>query len=231
MKKQNLFLVAVFSLFFFTVHAQFRAGLSACGVLSDVQGADFIDFDNDFYKVGFAAGGIMNSYIDDQNSFQFELNYITKGSMQRPDSLNQHYYKLVLNYIEVPLVYRHQLKFVLNKKPRNNFEIEFGASVGRVVKYKQLLNNYSQPFNDDQFNHTDVSLLLGFNYHINNHLYAGLRYSNSVIPALKRNNIPYGFYRVAFNNGNNMVFQLGLHYVFGNPQKTVSDDSGVSSGQ
>ena len=48
------------SLMPFIANAQFRAGISACGVSTDVQGADFIDYDNDFFKIGAAGGLIMN---------------------------------------------------------------------------------------------------------------------------------------------------------------------------
>ncbi|HTL81043.1 MAG TPA: outer membrane beta-barrel protein [Bacteroidia bacterium] len=227
--KKFYFLTAVI-LVSLSAHAQFRAGFSMCGLITDIQGADFIDLDNDFNKVGLAGGLIMNvSNPDDNNSFQFEINYIQKGSMQRPDSANNHYYKLSMDYIEVPLVFRRHLKFVLNKKARTRFEAEFGFSVGRVVHFKQIYNNYSQAFDDSQFNRTDVSLLVGFNYILSDHWYVGYRYSNSVIPALKRNNIPYGFFRVAFNNGNNMVHQVGIHYLFGNPVKATPTDGGTTT--
>lgn len=208
----------------FQLQAQrFRAGLSACGVISDIKGADTRDFDTDFDKVGFAAGGIVNTQFNERNSFQFELNYITKGSMQRPDSLNNGYYKIVMNYVEVPLVFRHRMQFVLNKKPRTHLEFEIGASIGRMIRFKEIVDNYSQTFGIDNVNKTDVSILLGLNYNINEHLYFGLRYSNSVIPALKKNSISPYFQRFTFNNGNNMVFQLGVHYIFGKAAVIPSD--------
>ena len=78
MKKRLLSLITFF-LFVFSAHAQFRAGLSVCGVSTDVQGADFVDYDNDFFKIGFAAGGIMNfSNPDDDNSFQLFLEFLGK---------------------------------------------------------------------------------------------------------------------------------------------------------
>ncbi|MBI3511682.1 MAG: PorT family protein [Bacteroidetes bacterium] len=223
MKQKNIFLTAAFLILFFSLHAQFRAGVGLCGVSSDIKGADFLDGDNDFNKAGFSAGLILNSFIDEQNSFQFELNYITKGTMQKSDSANNHYFKLALDYVEVPFVYRHRMDFVLNKKERKNFEIEFGASVGRLVKIRDIYNNYYQTYNTDQFHYTDVSILLGLNYHISEHFYAGLRYSNSVIPVMDKNKALFAR-RFTINNGNNMVYQLGVHYVFGNPNKAKEHD-------
>jgi hypothetical protein len=216
---RRIFLFSTFFLliFSFQLKAQkrFHAGLSGCAVISDVQGTDIHDGDVDFHKLGFAAGGIVYTALNNGNSFQFEINYITKGSQQPPDSLNQGYYKLVMNYIEVPFVFRHQFQFKANQKLVRHLEIEFGASIGRRVFLNEIVDNYAQTFGPENFNKTDISILLGFNYTLSQHLYLGFRYSNSVIPALRRNSIPSYFYRFTFNNGNNMVGQLGIHYIFG----------------
>jgi hypothetical protein len=214
----SIFFLAIFS-FRLNAQSRFHAGLSAGAIISDVQGTDIRDGDVDFKKLGFMVGGIVHTELNEGNSFQFEINYITKGSMQPPDSLNNGYYKLVLNYLEVPFVFRHKFRFNIAKKPVSHFEMEFGASVGRLVHFDEIVDNYSQTFGPENFNKTDVSLLLGLNYSLSPHIYFGFRYSNSLIPALKKNSIPSYFYRFTFNNGNNMVMQLGLHFIFG---KTAS---------
>src|ERR1041385_1087462 len=82
--------ISFLTIFSFPSAAQhFRAGIAAGPAITDVKGTDMHDGDVDFHKLGFSAGGVMNSVIDDQNSFQFEINYITKGSAQLPDSANQ----------------------------------------------------------------------------------------------------------------------------------------------
>jgi hypothetical protein len=215
---RRIFIFSVFFLCIFSFHAsaqRFRAGLSGCAAITDIPGTDTRDGDADFHKLGFAMGGIVNSFIDEDNSFQFEINYITKGTAQAPDSSNNGAYQLSLNYLEVPFVYRHRIHFNVNKKPVTKFEIEFGASVGRMVHYNEKVNNYSTAFGLANVNKTDVSLLFGVNYVVNSHVYFGFRASNSVIPALKKNSIPFTFKRFTFNNGNNVVFQLGVHFIFG----------------
>jgi hypothetical protein len=223
---RRIFLFSIFFLciFSFQLNAQrFRAGLTFGPAITDVKGTDVHDGDVDFHKLGFSAGGIVNSYIDDQNSFQFEINYITKGSAQLPDSSNNGSYKLALNYLEVPIVYRHRMIFSNNKKPVTHFEIEFGASVGRIVHEEEKVNNYGTAFGLNNINKTDVSLLLGLNYVVSPHLYFGFRYSNSLIPALKKNAVPTYFLRFAFNNGNNMVMLLSAHYIFGSTPDTPAE--------
>ncbi len=226
MKRNFLLVILFFSGMSPHLNAQrFRAGISIGPVITDIQGADTRDFDNDFYKLGFAAGGIVNTKLTEQNSFQFEMNYITKGSMQKPDSANMGYYKLKLNYVEVPFVFRHRMEFVLNKKSRTHFETEIGASIGRMVKFEELIDNYSQSFGPDNVHKTDVSIFLGMNYDFSEHFYIGIRYANSVIPALKRNSINPNFLRFTFNNGNNMVWQMSFHYVFGKTAPMSEDES------
>lgn len=229
MKQSSLIALLIFVIISVSANAQrFRAGLSLGPVITDIQGADNRDCDNDFNKLGFAAGGIVNTTFSDQNSFQFEINYITKGSMQRPDSANMGYYKLVMNYVEVPFVLRHRMEFVMNKKPRNHFEIEGGASIGRLVHFGESIDNTYQTFGVENVNKTDISLLLGLNYDIDEHFYFGFRYANSVIPALKRNSIDPIFLKYTFNNGNNMVFQLSFHYIFGSAKTIPTDGNGES---
>jgi hypothetical protein len=230
MKQKFLLTVLFFCGIFPQLNAQrFRAGISVGPVITDIQGADTRDFDNDFYKVGIAAGGIVNTKLTEQNSFQFEINYVPKGSMQKPDSMNMGYYKLKLNYVEVPFVFRHRMQFTLNKKPRTHLETEIGASLGRMIKFEEIVDNYSQTFGTGNVHKTDISILMGLNYDFNEHFYFGVRYANSVIPALKRNSIDPLFFRFTFNNGNNMVWQLSFHYVFGKTAPIPDDESSAPS--
>lgn len=223
MKRIFFLTISFFAAFSFQLNAQhFRAGIVAGPAITDIKGTDMHDGDADFHKLGFSAGGVMNSIIDDQNSFQFEINYVTKGSAQLPDSSNQGAYKLALNYVEVPIVYRHRMIFTNHGKQLTHFEIEFGASVGRMIHYDEKVDNYSTAFGPGNINKTDASLLLGLNYVISEHFYFGFRYSNSLIPAVKKNSIPFTFARFTFNNGNNMVMLLSAHYIFG--KSTVDAD-------
>lgn len=194
---------------------RFHAGLSAGAVITDIPGTDLRDGDVDFHKWGLAAGGLVNTAIGPNNDFQFEINYIQKGSMQPPDTLNNGYFKFSLAYIEVPLLFKHRLHFTANKKQQNTFGFELGMSVGRAVSFSEIVNNYPQSFDKSMLNKTDISVLAGVNYFFSEHFYFGFRFSNSVVPALKRNSAPLFLYRYTFNNGNNVVMQLSFKYVFG----------------
>ncbi|HEU4719352.1 MAG TPA: outer membrane beta-barrel protein [Bacteroidia bacterium] len=214
MKKQLLF----FCLILLSLSAsaqQFHAGLTGGLTVTDIPGMDPRDPDEDFNKLGFVAGGIVSTILSDQNDFQFELNFIQKGSAQRPDSLNNGQFSLALNYVEVPFVFRHRMNINLKQKTVRRLGFECGLSLGRLVHERMLANNYTQTLSATDFNYTDISLLAGLDYLFTDHFMFSLRYSNSVIPAVKRNAIMPGFVRYSFNQGNNMVFQLSFKYIFG----------------
>ena len=195
---------------------RFHAGLSGGILISDIDGADNIDTDNDFNKIGFTAGGVVNTQISDKNIFQFEINFIQKGSMGLPDSNNNNYYKIALNYIEVPFMIRHRTQMPFFKKQQDKFDIEFGLSAGRMISNTVIgVANVPLGGTDALFNKTDVSLMAGLDYNFSKNIYFCFRYGHSVIPAIKRNSPTLYNARYTFNKGNNMVFQFSLKFVFG----------------
>jgi len=225
MKRVGFILLAL--LFIQQLHAQhFMAGLSGSGLVSDVQGTDTRDFDNDFYKAGFSLGAFVNRQISDKNILQLEINYIQKGAEQVPDSNNNGYFKLTLNYIEVPVLLRHRIHFNANNKFYNNFEWELGVSGGYLFSYNFISGTgYSYTYSTGSLNTIDISVLGGINYILSPSVYVGLRYSNSLIPVMKRNNLPSTFnqYSLAFNDGNNLVWAFSLKYVIAGKQEVSKE--------
>ncbi len=195
---------------------KFRGGLSGGLVVSDIDGADTRDNDNDFHKLGFTAGGLVNAQISKKAIVQFEINYIQKGSMQPPDSLNNGYYKIALGYVEIPVLIKRQIYFNYKKKLVNKIDLEAGASYGRMIHRTVIGNtNYQISNTAPYYNLNDVSILVGADYNFTRNIYFCLRYSNSVIPVIKRNAIMPGFLTYSYNKGNNMVFQFSFKFVFG----------------
>ena len=215
-KIQFIFLAFILSLAFSPARAQtFRAGFTLGADATDINGMDTRDHDNDFNKLGYTFGGIVNSTLDKKNMFQMEINYIKKGTMQKPDSMNNGYYKLALDYVEIPFLLRHRMHFNLAKKPVDGFDWELGASVGRMVRSTWIRDNYQYDVDLTRINKTDVSIFIGLNYGFSSHAFLSFRYSNSVIPAVKHDAIPGYLLPYTFNIGNNMVFQMALKFIFG----------------
>jgi opacity protein-like surface antigen len=198
---------------------RFRAGLTFGAVATDIPGMDTRDKDSDFSKLGFSFGAIINTRVSEKNTMQLEINYVMKGSMQRPDSNNMGYFKMNLNYIEVPLIFRHTIRMNIHRKPVDRLEVEGGFSVGRLVTYSFTdESNYQQVVDVNALNFTDVSVLGGLSFNFTPNIYFTIRYSNSVIPSIKRNKIDPAFVRYTWNNGNNQVVLMSVKYVFGKPR-------------
>lgn len=223
MRPYILSLLLLCSLFGNTQTRRFRAGLIGGLVGTDVAGFDLYDFDNDFKKAGPTFGGYVNAKLNDKNSFQFEISYIQKGSKQNEtDSLGNliYFYLLRLDYIEVPLLFRHQIHIQIHSKSTDRFAVEVGPSVGALVHVYQeglFYSNgayYSSYFDNKDFRRTELALNAGVSYNFAGNFFFDVRYSNSIFPITK-NKIEFNqFFRYTFNKGDNMVFSFTLRYLF-----------------
>jgi len=225
--KRAILPLLLLALFIPNAYAQrFRVGIRAGAAITDVDGADQIDNDNDFKKFGLAAGGFVSTKIAPRCAIQMEIGYTQKGSQIPPDSTNNNnYYRLVLNYIDASVYFKQQIHINVNKKPNDNIGLEFGASYGTLVAYSFTIKSidYSTQF---PHNNYDVSLFVGIDYNITQNFYLCLRYANSVTPAIPRDNSAglYGLNYGTYNRGNNLMFQFTLGYIFGTPK-----DAGTSA--
>jgi hypothetical protein len=202
---------------------RFKPGVIVGLVTTDLVGTD--PSDNDFHKAGFTFGASVNTKLSEKNSLQFEILYTQKGSLQPPDSANNFtLYKLNLDYVEVPLMFKHKIKFNINKKPVDRFYFEVGPSIGQLVRIKQE-STYSYFFNDGVFKKNEVAINIGTGCKIAKNIYFNFRFSNSIIPVtyhspINNNQLFIGY---TFNKGDNMVLSFTFRYVF-----DKSEDKGNS---
>jgi hypothetical protein len=225
MKLSRLFLFLLLFSFYGATAQRFRVGLTAGGNLNDIDGTDLTDNDNDFQKIGFTAGGFVNTKLGTKNILQLEINYTQKGGSQPPDSTNNNnYYTLILNYVDVALTFRHRIHININKKPFNKFDIEGGVTVGKLVYSQYTVKSFVTPID---LNTTDVSLFIGTAYNFSEHFCLDFRYYNSIIPSIKpdaHNNSQFLYYG-SWNRGNNLVFQLSLKFTFGGDADAESQNN------
>src|ERR1017187_8739910 len=92
--------ILFFSLLFITNSSaqRFQAGLTAGGIASDIPGMDTRDNDADFTKLGYTVGALVSTAISSKALVQLEINYIQKGTAQKPDSLNNGSFRYSFNY-------------------------------------------------------------------------------------------------------------------------------------
>jgi hypothetical protein len=225
MKRVILILIATTISIFHADAQRFKVGITAGVDISDVDGTDLTDADDDFNKFGFTLGTYVNTRLNDRSMVQMEIAWAQKGSSQPPDSTNNNfYYKLQLNYVDVTLVYRHSLQFNVDKKPTTKFEFEAGASLGYLFNYSYAVQSILYPIN---LNTTDVSALVGLVYNFSPSFCLDVRYSNSIIPVIKPDAVNnYFLYYGSWNRGHNLVFQISFKYTFGNGGETATTDQG-----
>ncbi|HWY97673.1 MAG TPA: porin family protein [Bacteroidia bacterium] len=194
---------------------RFRVGFMAGITIDDVSGADLFDADNDFKKPGFTLGGLVNTKIGNTTQLQMEIAFIQKGSAVTPDTTNNNqFYNLNLNYIDVSVLIRQPVHLAINKKMSDQYGLLIGGTYGTLISYSYKVMNNPTPIDLNGF---DASAFIGFYYNFTPKFFIDLRYSNSIIPAIKRDASTTTFYPYfnSWNRGDNMSFEIRLGFIFG----------------
>ncbi len=208
---------------------QFRAGFTTGLVATGINGMPTRD-GRHFHKLGFTAGALVCTKISEKSTFQFELTFIQKGALQRPDSANNGYYKIAFDYVEIPLLIKRQVRFTKRQKPVNRVDLGMGFSVGRMVHNTVVdQTNTLLSKNSSNFNYTDVSLLAEADYNISRNVIFCFRWSNSLVPAVKRTTLNPQFITYTFNRGNNMVLNFSFKFVFGGKKAETAPAKEITS--
>ena len=227
MKRSIIFILPLLFVFFGANAQRFRVGIFGGVNVTDVDGVDLTDNDNDFHKFGLTAGGFVNTHLGPKNIFQMEISYSQKGSSQSPDTSqanfnNNNYYRLRLNYVDVVLAIRHRIHLNISKKPTNKFDIEGGASIGTLVFHDYEVKSIFYTMN---VNTADVSLFVGAVYNFTPNICFDFRYYNSVLPVIPPDAAnSYFLYYGSWNRGHNLVFQGTFKITFGHDPTAENPD-------
>lgn len=231
--KRFLLLFPALLLFLSPLKAQqFKVGLLAGVNISDVDGMDPVDFDNDFHKFGFTVGGLVSTHIAEKTFLQMEIAYSQLGSSNPPDTSqanfnNNFYYTFRLNYINVDLALRHKVTINFSKKPNSNFTIDGGVSVGYMFKYYYTAQSLTYPLD---LNTKSIAGFVGFGYNFTPNILIDLRYYNAFISdfANTPSNSQFLYYG-SWNRGHNISFQITFKFMFGSDTEiqATPDNSGT----
>lgn len=125
-----------------------------------------------FRKFGLGAGLFTNLDISPKVNVQLEMLYIQKGS-RRNDTLAFNYYRIALNYIQVPLMFRFNY---------SRFLIEVGPSFGVLVGDSE--EDFNGEVNQSVFgwHRFETSINIGMHFSITEQLSSNVRYSRSILP-------------------------------------------------
>lgn len=204
MKKHVLFLFLAIVSFANAQERRFSAGVKAGFSSSQVSGDDLAGF----HKAGLAAGLLSTVLFSKKWSGQFELLFVQKGSkyVGQPDLGDLNYYRLQLNYLEVPVLIQYHYK---------KWTLEAGPGFGYLINYKEE-NMLGDVTGNRPFNKSEISYQLGLNYNITDHLGVNMRFSNSISSIRDHQS---GAHTLRNPGQQNTVLQLTIHYTFGNAKE------------
>ena len=165
MKQILPILLIVFSLSGFSqnITGRFTGGLTASQVSGDKSAK--------FNKVGFVVGPGAYIPFNDQMGISIDLLYIQKGSRKPFTERDPTFYKLILNYVEVPFLF----KYVFNEKTH----FQLGPSFATLIK-SQEEDGYGVIGSEIPFKNIELALQVGIDFMLNEKLSSNLRFSNSI---------------------------------------------------
>ncbi|MFT4678245.1 MAG: hypothetical protein ACI84C_002599 [Flavobacteriales bacterium] len=178
----------------------FKGGLTFGPVTSQVHGDGIAGF----YKVGISAGALVEMTFTERIGSRLEILYTPKGSRSRPDSLNQNYYKLSLQYVEIPL----SINFNYDK-----FQFDAGIYTGILIRQREFFSPGIAFAPNPPYNTIDVGGHIGCRYMLGEKWFAHARYSQSILPirSAPKDNQVSGTYKT---QGTNFDFRLMFGVLF-----------------
>jgi hypothetical protein len=193
-----------FLLFSLPLSAQvkFNAGLSFGPIKSGIPG--IISYKNS-KKTGINAGLIGTATLDGNSFLQIEINYTQKGCRSGL-MLNNSFYRLSLNYAEIPVLYRFD---------HDRGYIEAGVSYCRLLDFEEMQDFYVVHWIDPQLvRETDISLLGGGGWFLGDYFAVGARYGWSALPIFRRTSVTRGLAgSYGLKTGRNITLQVTLKYM------------------
>lgn len=174
----KLFIFVILSLITLNLKSQsFYGGVKLAALVSQVDGDNY----GGYHKIA-PTGGIYvrNNFSKNDNwGMSLELNYRNKGSRATQEELKAEGYsdfKIVLHYIELPIIFNFKIKRISSYKFKNDFFIEFGPSFAYLIKGTQYISRIDQ---NETFNKFELGLNIGLSYMFNNRWGINYRYSYS----------------------------------------------------
>ena len=190
-----------------SVAQQFSAGVLAGVSATQISGDQLSGFN----KAGIVAGGFVSTTLSPKFDLALGITYFQKGSKKNtdPDKEDYTYYRLRLNYFDMPLL----LQWKYNKK----LIFEAGPSVA-VLLSEEEEDEFGVLSNRRPFEKIEFAANLGMNVTVVKQLSFLLRMGTSMLPVRKhQSGESYRFNKGQFNS----TLLFGLQYKFGNREKPV----------
>jgi hypothetical protein len=149
----------------FTLKAM--GGINGCQIHGDAYSG--------YDKIGVFMGAVVNARLSEKQALEMGFVFTQKGARHNsnPKAGDYSFYRVNLNYLEVPFLYRR----LLNAK----YFYTAGTSLAYLISYTEAteLGNWNGVY---PFNKLEVSLNAGLGYEYNKQLAIELRSNNSIAP-------------------------------------------------
>jgi hypothetical protein len=197
-KSAKYCILIIFLIIKIPISAQYFTGGIMAGFTGSQMDGDNLD---GFNKFGFSGGIFANRELNDLWGIQAELKFIMKGAAKPVTNNDPTIYKMTLFYYELPVV--------VTLKTAQKVKLESGLAIAYLSRAN--LDNVDGIQNlTSQFSKTDISLIVGVYYVLNEKISANLKYSYSlklVSTSIIGNMTIWGTYGL-YNN----LFDLSLYY-------------------
>lgn len=167
------FRAVILLFFFYTAQAQEdnsgvftlkpSLGLSGCQVHGDTY--------DGYRKLGLFGGLAVNARLNERTSLELGFYFSQKGSKHIPSKSRPSYYRLNMNYIDLPLLFRYHLN--------SKYFITLGPSLAYLINYNEN-EDYIDITSYYTYNSLELALVSGLGRNINKNLQIEVRFSNSI---------------------------------------------------
>jgi hypothetical protein len=160
----------------FSQNRGFIAGIMAGATASQVDGDKLVGYN----KSGLQSGIYLYNKWNSHWGITMEMKFIQKGSRTNspaPDTVNAdpgRYYKLRLNYIEVP--------FLINRYIKKKFVLETGLGFAYLIQAREDVDGYGMLEPEKRFFNLDLPIYFGVSYLVSERFHINFRYSYSTAP-------------------------------------------------
>lgn len=145
----------------------FFAGMTASQVDGDTYGG--------FNKIGLTAGGYITKKINRNANWKAELRYIQKGAYSGPSEQNLTLFKLIIHYVEIPIMYQYKI--------HPQIIIDAGISPDIYLFHREESEYGDDPPDDSEpYHRFGLNGNIGVYYTLKENIMIGARSSYSMIP-------------------------------------------------
>ncbi|MBN2348303.1 MAG: porin family protein [Bacteroidales bacterium] len=143
------------------------AGLTACQIDGDTYSG--------YNKAGLLGGVFVKTDFSNKLSGQLELKYISKGAGTKNNDSNTNYYRVNMQYLEIPVLARYRVYKLL--------VAELGIGAGYLFKAQKDDGNGYLDF-EPPLNNFELSGIAGVHYELFKHISVNARFQYSLFPVL-----------------------------------------------